>query len=217
MFSSEVEGDVITLRAYGLRKGLGQTYGNFIRRLVMLELGSYKVIGVKINGGSVRTYFTMIENVVEDVLDIVYNLHEIEFEPKHNNVKDILRYSLTEQEGHLTAGLAETEDLAVKNKDSTICNTVKGTGITLDLIVGFNKGNVSSPDNKMRIEEEYGVEDGMIYLDTFHKGYDKVYFTVNELDGQENLEVKIEGITPTSVEEIKRLFNKTGQELSKIL
>lgn len=211
---SSYEDDRFIINIDGLKKGMGQTYGNFIRRLVMLELGGYEVIAVRINGGEALTLFNIVENVSQDVLEICYNLQELKFERKEGqNKEEVLRVIYNSTSDVITGGMIVSKDLEVLNKNQLICNLVGDTGLSLELFIAYNTGIVSSEDNKLMIESLVGSEEGLIYMDTFHKSFDRVYFNVEDNGNVESLKIVVSGVSSVGVENINAILTDASNNI----
>ncbi len=83
-----------------LKRGMGTTVGNALRRVLLSSLSGYSVTAVKIDG--VKHEFSAIPNVVEDVFDVISNLKSIVFSSDDDDEK-VISFS-TNKSGVFTAG-----------------------------------------------------------------------------------------------------------------
>jgi len=70
-----------------LTKGMGNTIGNAMRRVLLSSLHGTAITSVKIEGATHE--FSTVPNVVEDVLDIICNLKGVIFKSLDQEVKKI--------------------------------------------------------------------------------------------------------------------------------
>ena len=195
-----------SLKYKGLGKEMGTTYGNFIRRTLMLRLGSYEVIGVRINGGVVKTIFDMIPNVPQDVLEICYRLGEVKWIGEGQNEDGIIKVRGVSKGGVMLAENLTSDVVKVANPEHKICDVVGEKEIEIEVFVKWGVGVTSSQDNELILNE--GGEENVIGLKSFHKGYDKIWL---EMEG-EDLTVRFTGCDKKRVKEVisNEIMNLAG-------
>jgi len=118
-----------------LKKGMGNTIGNSMRRVLLTSLKGTAITSVKIKG--VKHEFSSIPNVTEDVLDVICNLKGIVLK-KDQDGESLISLSKS-GEGVVTAADIKTDSsIEVLNKDHIIAN-LSGKG-ALDIEMKVSKG-----------------------------------------------------------------------------
>ncbi len=115
-----------------LRKGMGTTLGNSLRRVLLSSLPGAAISRVRIKG--VQHEFSAIPNVVEDVLDVLANLKGVVL--KYDGTEPVtLRLKLASS-GVVTAGMLEgSSEVSVLNKDHLIATVSDGGKFELEVQV----------------------------------------------------------------------------------
>lgn len=118
-----------------LKKGMGNTIGNSMRRVLLTSLKGTAITSVKIKG--VKHEFSSIPNATEDVLDVICNLKGIVLK-KDQDGESLISLSKS-GEGVVTAADIKTDSsIEVLNKDHIIAN-LSGKG-ALDIEMKVSKG-----------------------------------------------------------------------------
>jgi DNA-directed RNA polymerase subunit alpha len=129
-----------------LKRGMGVTIGNSLRRILFSSLEGAAVVGVKIEG--VDHEFSTIPHVMEDVIDIVCNLKGIVFKYYGEGVKKLtLEGSKTSE---IKAKNIKTDaDIEIINPDHYIATTTdKKMKLKMELLVGKGVGYVPADANR---------------------------------------------------------------------
>lgn len=144
-----------------LEKGFGTTIGNAMRRTLLSSLPGAAIIAVKIDG-VMHEYQTM-DGVVEDVPTIILNLKNLVIEYTTVPGEDSKVFEEKEQkliklrvnkEGVVKASDIELDpELQIINPDLEIATIAKGGKIDMEMLVMYNRGYVTSNDNKKYIED----------------------------------------------------------------
>ncbi len=120
-----------------LDKGMGNTIGNAMRRVLLSSLSGAAVTSVKIEG--VTHEFSTVPNIIEDVLDIICNLKGVIFKTSDND-KKVLTLEASSK------GIVSANDLKcdstieVVNKDHHIATITAPTTFKIELIVEVGVG-----------------------------------------------------------------------------
>lgn len=120
-----------------LTKGMGNTIGNAMRRVLLSSLYGSAITSVKIDGATHE--FSTIPNVVEDVLDIVCNLKGVIFKSADHDVKKITLKS--KGKGVLRAKDIQTDStLEIVNPEHHIATLGEGANVSITMVVESGNG-----------------------------------------------------------------------------
>lgn len=183
----------------GLYRGYGITIGNALRRVLLSSLPGAAITRFKIKG--VGHEFSTIDGVVEDVVEIGFNLKKVRFkffadEPQTLTLK-------VKGEKEVTAGDIEgNAQVEVQNKDLHIA-TLTEKNAELDMEITVEKGLGYEP---VEARKEGRLPIGTIALDAVFSPIESVNFRVENMRVGERtdynrvrLEIKTDGtISPSS-------------------
>ena len=144
------EGDSAVFEIEGLYPGYGQTIGNSLRRVLLSSLEGAAITSVKIEG--VNHEFTVLEGVMEDMVEILLNLKQ-------------MRFRLNDTGPH-TINLAVTGEKKVTGKDFKTPSQVEV--VTPDIYIA----TLTAKNAKLNIEAV--VESGLGYVPVEARSKDKV-------------------------------------------
>lgn len=140
-----------------LEVGQGVTLGNAMRRVLLSDLSSYAISGVRIN--NLKHEFTSIPGIREEILEILLNLKEIVFKTSSLST---FEHKLPKFQGFLnakgpriiTSGMLylPKDYLAVLNPNMYICTIVDNSEIYIELDIDKGKG--------YKLQEETRKEQG---------------------------------------------------------
>ena len=132
-----------------LKRGMGTTVGNALRRVLLSSLSGYAICAVKIDG--VKHEFSSVPNVVEDVFDIISNLKSLVFVSGSDDVK---RLSLNvSKKGKVTAREIKTDSsIEIINPDTYICEVSASGGLKVEIVV--RRGLGYEPAESNRFEDQ---------------------------------------------------------------
>lgn len=134
------EGNRTVFEIEGLYPGFGQTIGNSMRRVLLSSLKGAAITSVKIEG--VGHEFTVMEGVMEDVVDIILNLKQMRFR--------------LHEDGPFTVALSAKGEREVRGKDFEVPSQVEV--MTDDLHIA------TLTSKKANFKLEVVVESGLGYM-----------------------------------------------------
>lgn len=210
--NSSIQENELEIAVKGLRTGMSQTLGNFLRRSYLLEDSGTQLIAVKINDGDVITQFQSISGVVEDAQAIISNLQLVEFSKAQQG--KILTGSLSSNtEAEVKASALNITPLTVNNPNKVILRKRPEVQVTLNLYLLNDKGFRTKDQNLLLFQQEGISTEGLIVLDSNHKTIDKAWFdTVEESSLTETMIFKAQS-TKGGLTEISESIFKILKEL----
>ena len=123
-----------------LDKGMGVTIGNSLRRVLLSSLDGHSMSAVKING--INHEFSVLPDVVEDVLEIVCNLKGVIYKKDSNEAKVVKLKA--KGSGVVTASSIEyTDGVEVVNKDHFLFEMTGKAEVDMEIRVSSGVGYVS--------------------------------------------------------------------------
>lgn len=141
-----------------LERGLGHTLGNALRRTALSSITSASVFAIKIAG--IDHEFSVLDNVVEDVVTILNNLKKIRFRFNESlfEANPIQVVSFTGSKvGQLRAkDITSTGGLEIVNIDQHIADVSKQGALQFELFICAGKGFVDFETNKKKVAELEG-------------------------------------------------------------
>jgi DNA-directed RNA polymerase subunit alpha len=158
----------------GCYPGYGMTLGNALRRVLLASLKGAAITSVKIKG--VSHEFSTLDGVMEDVVQIIFNLKKIRFK-MHSD--EPVKVSLKSKgEGKITAkDIKCPSSVEVVNKDQIIA-TVTDKKVELDMELEISTGLGYVPiDQQERAEKEIGV----IAIDAVYTPIQRVNYEVENM------------------------------------
>ena len=132
-----------------LKKGMGTTIGNAMRRILLSSLAGTAVTAVRIEGAEHE--FSTIPNVLEDLLDIICNLKGIVFKSNLTQPKKLM---LTVSNKGKVFAKDITTDIDIINKDFYITELTDNANLAIELIVERGVGYSPSEAN---VKEDQAV------------------------------------------------------------
>lgn len=169
----------VVLTLTGLKKGVGSTIGNFIRRAYFHQDSSTEVIGVKINDGNISTQFQAISGVVEDSQALIANIQDLKFTPSEED-KLIIAGIMNSGNSEITAQDLTVNSVQILNPDKHIAHKREETPLTVQVFLLNAKGYRSKELNRLKLMEEQIDMNGVIVLDSNHKTITKAFFNIVE-------------------------------------
>ena len=128
-----------------LERGYGVTIGNSLRRILLSSLPGCAITSVKIDG--VLHEFSVIDNVVEDVPELIVNLKNIRLKFDGDEEK-VLRIE-AKGEGEVLAGDIITDGtVEILNPDLHIATIAEGGNLRMEMTADRGRGYNSSEKNK---------------------------------------------------------------------
>lgn len=128
-----------------LNRGMGNTIGNSLRRVLLSSLGGHAIAALKIDGAEHE--YSTIPNVVEDVLDIIANLKGIVFKADQPEDKELrIRFN---GQGEVTAKDISTDSsIEIVNPEQPIAQVSSSGKFNVDLKVKYGYGYCTVEQNK---------------------------------------------------------------------
>lgn len=132
-----------------LKRGMGTTVGNSLRRVLLSSLEGAAIVAIKIDG--VEHEFSTIPAVKQDTLDVIMNLKGIVFKIDQEEQKCIrLRYK---GKGLVTAKDIETDaTVEIINPEHTIAEVTEDGELNIDITVqrgtGYRTGEANKNDDQ---------------------------------------------------------------------
>jgi DNA-directed RNA polymerase subunit alpha len=137
----ELEANYARFTVAPLKRGMGVTLGNSLRRVLLSSLQGHAITSVYIEG--VEHEFSTMPNVVEDVLDVICNLKQIVFKGHLESPKEI-KISF-KGKGKITAKDIQVDsELEIITPDVHILELSETGSINMTLIVEKGQGYVPS-------------------------------------------------------------------------
>ncbi len=100
-----------------LDRGMGNTLGNSLRRVLLSSIGGYALTSLSIEG--VKHEFSPIANVVEDVVDVVANLKSVIFRVEGEDVQNIT-LSVSKKGKVLAKDIKTSSEVTILNPEQYI-------------------------------------------------------------------------------------------------
>lgn len=156
-----------------LKRGMGVTLGNSLRRVLLSSLSGYAVTSVKIDG--VKHEFATIPNVVEDVLDILCNVKGLVF--KSDSEEPIAMKIDVKGKKKVTAkDIVCSSEASIVNKDWHIAEVSDGGKLNMEMIL--EKGFGYSPSDA---NEKEGLDINTITIDSSFSPISRVNHNVQNI------------------------------------
>lgn len=144
---------IVKIVAEPLERGYGITFGNALRRVLLLALPGVAVVGIRIDG--VEHEFTTIAGVKEDVTDIILNIKGLAL--KSDNEDNDFRKTITiSKQGPCeiyARDIITDSEVEILNPDLYICTVEEGASFNCELYVARGCGYNSIEKNKERNKE----------------------------------------------------------------
>ena len=159
--------------AQPLEPGFGITLGNALRRTMLGAVEGAAITSVIIKG--VNNEFSILPNVVEDVMQIALNLKEVVIRSKDGKPGKMK----LKVDGEAVATVADIEadkNLELINKDHVIAHVSKNGSLEIEFFVESGRGYQPA---KWPIGQKL-QDDNKIYLDAMFSSVIKVFFDVEK-------------------------------------
>lgn len=153
-----------------LDKGYGITLGNSLRRVLLSDLEGAAVTAVKIDG--VLHEFSVIEGMVEDVLDLIMNLKQVAFK-LHDQDSKTVTISITGPATVTAKDIQTDSEVDVVTPHLFLCTLQEGATLEMEMRVDAGKGFV--PSEQIRREE---LPLGWLPVDAIYMPVKKVNYKV---------------------------------------
>jgi len=155
-----------------LERGFGTTIGNSLRRILLSSIEGAAVTGIRIAGALHE--FSTLDGVKEDVVDIVLNIKNLQFQMSGDGKKSaVVKVSgPAEVRG---ADLQVDASIKVLNPDQLIATVDKGTTFEAEMYLEKGKGYLAAEE---RAEGEESVD--VIEVDAVFSPIRKVNFAVEK-------------------------------------
>lgn len=153
-----------------LDKGYGITLGNSLRRVLLSDLEGAAITAIKIEG--VLHEFSMIEGMVEDVLDMIMNLKQVSFKLYDESPKTVT-LSVTGPATVTAANIQGDSEVEVVNKHQHLATLQDGASLEMEMRVENGKGFVAA---ELMKREELPL--GWLPIDAVYMPVHKVNYKV---------------------------------------
>lgn len=153
-----------------LDKGYGITLGNSLRRVLLSDLEGAAVTAVKIDG--VLHEFSVIEGMVEDVLDLIMNLKQVAFK-LHDQESKTVTISVTGPATVTAKDIQTDSEIDVVTPHLFLATLQEGASLEMEMRVDAGKGFV--PSEQIRREE---LPLGWLPVDAIYMPVKKVNYKV---------------------------------------
>jgi len=158
-----------------LKKGMGLTLGNALRRILLSRLSGSAVVGIKIKG--VTHEFSTIPNIVEDVLEIICNVKSLII--KNDNDSDTIISLKSKGKKVITAkDLNCPQGVEVINKNQHLFQMLDKADIDLEIFVINGEGYLGVKDT-VALNDSSDIE--LISLDASFSPVSKVNYEVTSI------------------------------------
>lgn len=169
------DNNVGVFRIQPLRKGMGLTIGNALRRILLSSLSGSAVTGIKIKG--VTHEFTTIPNIADDVLEIICNVKSLVVK-KETDSDEVIKFKSKGKKIVTAKDLDCPAGVEVINKDQYLFEMLDKSDIELEIYVSSGSGYVGVKDLKTE-ETENDVE--YINLDASYSPIVKVNYDITSI------------------------------------
>ena len=132
-------------RIQPLRKGMGLTIGNALRRILLSGLSGSAVTGIKIKG--VTHEFTTIPNIADDVLEIICNVKSL-IVKKDIESDEVIKFKSKGKKVVKAKDLECPTGIEIVNKDQYLFEMLDKSEIDLEIFVSSGSGYVGVKDLK---------------------------------------------------------------------
>ncbi|VEU60675.1 DNA-directed RNA polymerase alpha chain [Mycoplasmopsis bovigenitalium] len=193
-----------TFAVQPLERGFGQTVAVALRRVLLSNITSLAMCGVKIEG--VEHEFQVINGVVEDVTALIMNLRKVKFQYKPELVNDdeIIKVVLyADQPGEVTSRSLQVinSNVEITSKSVHLATVSAKGSLHLEMYLRAGRGYVPSEKNKKLIASvnflnqiQSGIKKGiLIATDSNFSPIENVNYSVSELNSAStDIEEKLE-------------------------
>jgi DNA-directed RNA polymerase subunit alpha len=167
-----LSGNYGKLIAEPLERGFATTLGNAMRRVLLSSIEGTAVTGIRISNALHE--FTTLEGVKEDVVDIILNVKELQFQMDGNGRRSAVVKASGPKE--IKGGdLQVDSSVKVLNPEQLIATLDKGGTFEAEMYLDKGKGYVPAEMNK-KVEDTVDV----VYVDSVFSPVVKVNFSVEK-------------------------------------
>ncbi len=153
-----------------LERGYGLTLGNAIRRVLLSSMMGSAVSAVKFEG--VLHELSTIDGVLEDVIDIIFNLKSVRF--RQEDIEDKTIKISKKGPGIVTAADMQLgAGIEVLNPEAHIATLSNDGNLEIEVIVSFDRGYVEASKKQKKLGADF------IPVDAIHSPIRRVNYVVN--------------------------------------
>lgn len=179
LFPKEIKFEEHTLtNTYGkliaepLERGFGTTIGNSLRRVLLSSIEGVAVTSINIENAFHE--FSTLKGVVEDLVQITFNLKKLRFRMKTN--EEVVAFIDVVNKDRVTSlDIKADADLEPLDPNAVIATLDKGAEFKAELRIRKGKGYVPASD----VDKE-GLPFGTIFVDAIFSPIKKVFFNVEK-------------------------------------
>ena len=155
--------------------GYGATLGNSLRRVLLSSLSGSAITAVKIN--KVTHEFSAIDGILEDVMEIIFNLKKIKF--KMDSDEPVILFLNAKGEKEVTAAdIKAVSGVEIMDKNARIAS-LTGKNSELEMEIQIEKGMGYSPIEQRKETGEMGA--GAIEIDAIFTPIKKVNYEIEKM------------------------------------
>ncbi|HJU63560.1 MAG TPA: DNA-directed RNA polymerase subunit alpha, partial [Candidatus Binatia bacterium] len=151
-------------------RGLGQTIGNSLRRILLSSLMGASIVAVRIKG--ILHEFSTIPGVTEDVTDIILNLKEVRLR-LNDGEQQTLKIEAKGPGTVQAKDIVAPPSVEILNPEHKIATLSRDAKLEAEMTVKLGRGYVPAERNK-----EEGAPVDTIFIDAVFSPIQKVNFTV---------------------------------------
>lgn len=177
-----------------LPRGMGQTLGNALRRVVLSSIKGFAVTQVRID--KVYHEFTQIPGVKEDTSEILFNLRKVRAILLNDSERQTIMINVHGERIVTAADFIPNSEVELIDPDKTyICElTAPDSEITMEVTITSGTGYKSSSELKQRMKD---VPIGVLTVDAHYTPVEKVAIMVDSIrvgsdTDRERLTIEIE-------------------------
>ena len=138
-------------------KGLGETIGNSLRRILLSAIEGCAVTSIKIEDEKreiIQHEFCSIPGVYEDVTEIIVNIKKLRFKMDVAAKDPVKLYIDVKKKGEITgADIEENDKVQVVNKDSLIATLTKKKEFLMELVINRGRGYRTAEENENHFQK----------------------------------------------------------------
>lgn len=158
----------------GVKKGLGNTIGNMLRRTIISQTPGIAIYSYKLS--CFKHEFDKCSYIVEDANEVMYNIKEIIFAYSSDINEEKIEIDIVGPCAFNAGMLDVPERLSIVNKDFVICNISENQKVNFQAIVRKSYGFDLHTENTKRFQEN-----GFMGVTSVYSKIEKVNYKV-EID-----------------------------------
>lgn len=158
---------------YKVKKGMGITIGNSLRRILLGHIEGYAIRSVLING--VSHEFSSSSGIKESMQNLIMNLRKIVFKGEEKNVQAFL--NIKNMSGEVFASSVQVSNAEIVNPHLYLCTVQDKAELQVEMIVEKNIGHILA--SKVNIME---YESFSIICDAFFSPIINVNFEIEDIE-----------------------------------